>query len=253
MVAHLSFLISVFMSERIKLKFLIYDVLLHHSQFKNNGGEFILTNVLILGANGQVARRAIDLFLKETETQLTLYLRNSKRLKNVDQNRTRIVEGDVNDVENLKEAMIGQDVVYANIGGSDVVQKTERIIEVMNATGVKRGIFINILGIYDEVPGNFGEWNRRMVGNGMYNWRQSANLIEASSLDYTILRCTWFTNKEEVDYEITEKGEPLTGTEISRKSIAALVVKIAESPEWGVRCSWGVNKPNTKGNKPAFY
>lgn len=253
MVAHLSFFISVFMSERIKLKFLIYDVLLHHSHFKNNGGEFILTNVLILGANGQVARLAIDLFLKETETQLTLYLRNSKRLKNVDQNRTRIVEGDVNNVEKLKEAMIGQDVVYANIGGSDIVQKTERIIEVMNATGIKRGIFINILGVYDEVPGNFGEWNRRMVGNGMYNWRQSASLIEASGLDYTILRCTWFTNKEEVDYEITEKGEPLTGTEISRKSIAALVVKIAESPEWGVRCSWGVNKPNTKGNKPAFY
>jgi uncharacterized protein YbjT (DUF2867 family) len=212
-----------------------------------------LTNVLILGANGQVSRLAIDLFLNETNAQLTLYLRNSGRLKIIDPNRERVIEGDVNDVAKLKEAMVGQDVVYANIGGSDIVQKTESIVEAMNATGVKRGIFINILGIYDEVPGKFGEWNKQMVGSGMDNWRKAAEIIEASDLDYTILRCTWFTNKNEVDYEITEKGEPLRGTEVSRKSIAALVVKLAESPEWGVRCSWGVNKSNTEGDKPDFY
>ena len=132
-------------------------------------------------------------------------------------------------------------------------KKLKTIIDAMHATGVKRGIFINILGIYDEVPGKFGEWNKYMVGRGMEYWRKAANILEASDIDYTILRCTWFTNKNEVDYEITEKGEPLLGTEISRKSIAALVVKIAQSPEWGIRRSWGVNKPNTKGDKPAFY
>ncbi|WP_283656060.1 MULTISPECIES: NAD(P)H-binding protein [unclassified Paenibacillus] len=146
-----------------------------------------------------------------------------------------------------------QDVVYANLGGSDIVQKTQNMIEAMNALKVKRGIFINILGIYDEVPGKFGEWNKRMVGSGMDAWRKSARLIEESDLDYTILRCTWFTNKNEVDYELTEKGEPLKGTEISRKSIAALVVKLAESKEWGIRRSWGVSKPNTARDKPAFY
>ena len=213
----------------------------------------MLTNVLILGANGQVARIAINLFLKETDAQLTLYLRNSRRLKIVDLGRERVIEGDVYDVAKLKEAMDGQDVVYANIGGSDIVQNTQNIIDAMHATGVKRGIFINILGIYDEVPGKFGEWNKYMVGSGMDNWRKAAKILEASDIDYTILRCTWFTNKDEVDYEITEKGEPLLGTEISRKSIAALVVKIAESPEWGVRRSWGVSKPNTEGDKPAFY
>jgi saccharopine dehydrogenase-like NADP-dependent oxidoreductase len=31
-----------------------------------------MTNVLILGANGSVARGAIDMFLKETDVQLTL-------------------------------------------------------------------------------------------------------------------------------------------------------------------------------------
>lgn len=212
-----------------------------------------MTNVLILGANGQVARHAINIFLNETDAKLTLYLRNSNRLKIVDSNREHVIEGDVNDCERLKEVMMGQDVVYANLGGSDIVQKTQNIIAAMKAMDVKRGIFINILGIHDEVPGKFGEWNKRMVGSGMDSWRKSARLIEESDLDYTVLRCTWFTNKNEVDYKLTEKDEPLKGTEISRKSIAALVVKLAESKDWGIRRSLGVSKPNTEGDKPAFY
>lgn len=83
-----------------------------------------MNNVLILGANGQVARLAIDMFLNETDAQLTLYMRNPSRLKITDPARERVIEGNVNDVAKLKEAMAGQDVVYANIGGSDIVQKT---------------------------------------------------------------------------------------------------------------------------------
>lgn len=40
-----------------------------------------MSNVLILGANGGIARISIDLFLKETDAQLTLYLCNSRRLR----------------------------------------------------------------------------------------------------------------------------------------------------------------------------
>ncbi|MEV5116892.1 NAD(P)H-binding protein [Peribacillus frigoritolerans] len=71
-----------------------------------------MTNVLILGANGSLARVAIDMFLKETDVQLTLYLRNSRRLRNIDSDRVRVIEGDVMDIENLKEAMNGQDVDF---------------------------------------------------------------------------------------------------------------------------------------------
>ncbi len=43
-----------------------------------------MIKVLILGANRQIARFAIDLFLKRTDAQLTLYLRNARRLKYLD-------------------------------------------------------------------------------------------------------------------------------------------------------------------------
>jgi uncharacterized protein YbjT (DUF2867 family) len=212
-----------------------------------------MSNVLILGANGQIAHLAIDLFLNKTDAHLTLYLRNSSRIKITDPNRERVIEGDVNDVEKLKEAMVGQDIVYANLGGSSLVQQTESIVEAMNATGIKRVIFISSLGVYDEVPGKFGEWNKNILGEILVSDRKATEVLEASNLDYTVLRPAWLTNKDEVDYEITQKGEPFKGTEVSRKSVASLVVKLAESPELEVRSSLGVNKPNTDGDKPAFY
>lgn len=55
-----------------------------------------------------------------------------------------------------------------------------------------------------------------------------------------------------MDYEITAKNEPFKGTEVLRKSVAALVADLALHPERLVRANVGVNKPNTEGDKPAF-
>jgi uncharacterized protein YbjT (DUF2867 family) len=68
-------------------------------------------------------------------------------------------------------------------------------------------------------------------------------IIEASDLDYTILRPGWFTNQDEIDYETTQKGEPFKGHDVSRKSVADFVVKLALTPGLEVRHSLGVNKP----------
>jgi len=211
-----------------------------------------LTNVLILGASGQIARYAIDLFLSETDAQLTLYLRNSNRLRKYESDRVRIIEGDVLNIATLKEAMAGQDVVYANLAG-DLEEQAKTIVEGMDTTGVKRLIFISSLGIYDEVPGEFGKWNNQTIGRYLGPYRKSVDMIEASDLDYTVLRPAWLTDHDEIDYEITQKDEPFKGTEVSRKSVASLVVKLVESPDFQVRRNLGVNKPNTDGDKPAFY
>ena len=76
-----------------------------------------MTRVLILGANGQLARNTTRIFLEKTDVALTLYLRRSGRLTNPDPARVKIVEGDVLDAGALRAAMQGQDVVYANLAG----------------------------------------------------------------------------------------------------------------------------------------
>lgn len=210
-----------------------------------------MTKVLILGASGQIARWAVQMLGEHQDVKQTLLVRDPKKLTSQEPANATVVVGDVMDKKLLASIMEGQDVVYANLAG-DVDAQTERILAAMQAKGVKRLIFVNSLGIYDEVPGKFGEWNRRAIGEYLPPYRRSADLIEASDADYTILRAAWLQDEDEVDYEITARTEPFKGTEVSRKSVAALAVDLVLHPEKLVRANVGVNKPNTDGDKPAF-
>lgn len=193
-----------------------------------------MKKVIILGANGQIANYVTYLFLHNTDVLLTLYLRNSGRLRNIISSRVRIIEGDVLDLETLKEAINGQDVVYANLSGQ-LEQQARNIVEAMYTTGVKRLIFISSMGIYDEVS---GEKHKSVLDP----YCRSAEIIEASDLNFVILRPAWLNNKDEIDYQTTQKGEPFKGHTVSRKSVADLVVKLALSPQLEMRSSLGVSK-----------
>lgn len=195
-----------------------------------------MTNMLILGAYGQIARIATKMFLEKTNFNLTLYLRNSSRLANLsDERHVKIIEGDVLDIETLESAMHGQDVVYANLNGNMKAQ-AKCIINAMHKTGVKRLIFISSMGIYGEVP---GETYRSVLDS----YRDSALLIEASNLDYTIMRPEWLNNNNELNYGTTQKGEPFKNAKatVSRKSIADLIVKLSTGEKNEIRKSLGVH------------
>jgi uncharacterized protein YbjT (DUF2867 family) len=192
-----------------------------------------MKNVIILGASGNIAKHVIDILLKKEGVNLTLFLRNAHRLRNNDVSKCRIVEGNVLDLHQLKEAMKGQDIVYANLSG-DLEAMAKNIVKAMDETRVKKLIFVSSIGIYD-IP----------LKSVLKPYRKAADVIEASDLDYTILRPTWFTNADEVDYETTRKGEPEKGSVISQKSLATLITKIIETPEKYIGENLGVNKPNS--------
>ena len=193
------------------------------------------TRVLILGAHGQLARHTTPVFLQHPQVQLTLYLRRAQRLANPDPARVRIVDGDVTDRAKLESAMAGQDVVYANLAG-DLPGQARHIVAAMQATGVKRLIFISSMGIYGEVP---GERYQRVLDP----YRDAAALVEASGLDHTVLRPGWFTRDPRVDYRLTRKGEPFQGHDVSLASLSDLIVKLALTPGLEVGQSLGVSTP----------
>ncbi|WP_242394792.1 NAD(P)H-binding protein [Anaeromyxobacter oryzisoli] len=193
-----------------------------------------MKNVLILGANGQLARNTTRVFLRDTDARLTLYLRRASRLRNPDPKRVTIVEGDVLDRTRLEATMKGQDVVYANLSGA-MRQQAESIVAAMNATGLKRLVFISSMGIYGEVPGE-------RYGSMLDPYRDSAARIEASNLDYTILRPGWFTQDDEISYQITQKGQPFKGHDVSLNSLSDLIVKLALTPGMESRHSLGVSR-----------
>jgi uncharacterized protein YbjT (DUF2867 family) len=199
-----------------------------------------MKKILILGANGEIARFAINLFLKSTGAELTLYARNIARLRDVEleapANRLHLIEGDVLDLKNLEATIEGHDLVYANLDGQ-LEQQAKNIVTAMNKTNVKRLIFVSSMGIYNEVPGE-------TAGAVLNPYRKSAEIIEASNLDYTIIRPAWLNNNKEIDYGTTQKGESFKNSAkyVSRASVADLIVKIAMTPDLEIRRSLGVHK-----------
>jgi len=192
-----------------------------------------MKNIIILGASGNIAGHVIDILVKKDNIKLTLFLRNKSRLRNLDVSKCRIVEGDVLDQVQLKKAISGQNIVYANLSG-DLESMAKNIVKAMDEEGVKKLIFISSIGIYNNP-----------IKSVLKPYRKAADVIEASDLEYTILRPTWFTGVNEVDYETTRKGEPEKGYVISQKSLASLIVRIIEFPEEYVCENLGVNKPDS--------
>ncbi|AKV55735.1 NAD-dependent epimerase/dehydratase [Bifidobacterium actinocoloniiforme DSM 22766] len=207
-----------------------------------------MSNILILGAYGQIARIVRGRMLTESDALLSEYLRRSERLKPIDPSRESIIEGDVNDYGNLLSAMRGQDIVYANLGG-EFEPMAKNVVRAMDAVGVKRLIWVTGLGLYHEVPGRFGQWVEDSIGSEvMDDTRRAAQVIEESDVDSTIIRAAYMDDEPDLDYELTRKGEPFKGTTVSRAAIADLIVDILKNPSEYSGESLGIARPGTEGD-----
>lgn len=212
--------------------------------------------VLILGSAGEIPGYLAPMLLEQTDAELVLLARNAaRRVTITDPKRETLVDGDFADVKVLDKAMQGVDVVYLNAAIGHV-PTLEKIVSAMKRAGVKRILLASILGIYGEVPGAFGEWNRRMVGDkGIRERREAADFAEQAGLEYTILRLTWLYNQDgNVAYKVTQKGEPFEGAQVTRQAVAQLIVDIVTDKSGKyANTSLGVGEPHTNWDKPSFY
>lgn len=210
--------------------------------------------VLIIGAHGRIALQAEKLFLENTPDNLVLFLRNASRMADDASKRVTVVQGDATDEKAVLSAIEDNHAtaVYVNVAGP-MEKIAQAVISAMDQAGVKKLVFIASLGIYDEVPGAFGRWNNAELADYLPPYKKAVALIEASDLDYTVIRPAWLTDKDEIDYETTGRHDPFKGTEVSRKSVADLVVRaVDDTTVRYARTSLGVDKPGTDGDKPAF-
>jgi uncharacterized protein YbjT (DUF2867 family) len=191
-----------------------------------------MKKIIIIGASGSLACYVIEALKPLANVELTLFVRNKGRLsKNITES-CPIIEGDAMNYNDVKKAVAGKNIVYVNLAGN-LEAMAKNIVKAMQETGVKRIIAISSIGIYET-----------QMKPVLVPYRKLADVIESSGLDYTILRPDWFTNANEVDYAVTEKGTPEIGTAVSRKSIAAFISTLIENPELHKNENLGISKPN---------
>ncbi len=216
--------------------------------------------IAIIGANGAIARLVEDRLLRENnDLHLTLFLRNSGRLASLKDNpQVTIVDGDANNEDDLRKAIKGQDIVYVSFVDHDAnAAVTKSVIKIMDEEGVKRLISSNILGIYDEVPGAFGDFNRQECFGGKVTADapvvKSDKAVEASDLDWTVMRLAWLNDRDDTNYTVTQKGQEYIGVSVSRKSVADVVVNIINDPTKYSKESIGFADPATQGSPRPVY
>lgn len=191
-----------------------------------------MKKILILGASGSLAEYVIEAIKQLNNIELFLFVRNKNRLSKTTAEDCTIIEGDAMNFDSIKDAIEGKDIVYVNLAGN-LEPMARNIVKAMQDAGVKRIIAISSIGIY-KTP----------LKSALIQYRKLADVIESSGLEYTILRPDWFTNANEVDYTITQKGEAEIGTAISRKSIASFIATIIENPYLHKNVNLGISKPN---------
>ena len=193
--------------------------------------------VLIIGATGSIGSKVRKTLLQTTNYKLTLFSSSAGNLP-ITPNREIGVSGNVMNKNDLMKVIPNQDAVFVALSGN-LGGMARSIVDTMKSCGVRRIIFISSMGIYNEIPRSIGGGN--LNENSMLRpYREAADVIESSGLDYTVIRPGWFDEGSD-NYEITRKGEKFKGHDVSRQAIANLVVKCING--FGIGESLGINRP----------
>ena len=197
-------------------------------------------NIAILGATGKFGISLTAKLLAVTDHHMTLISTSAGRLYE-DNHRITAKSVNATDARALRKALKDQDLVYFAISGDYIPVMVDNIINI----NPKRFIFMASVGIYNELEGEGAEFNVDNDQSQIPN-QYAAELIEASDVDYTIIRAGYLEHGEEDDYVITKKGETPAGYRTSMESVQKIALEIIEEPEKYSRESISVTKDMRK-------
>ncbi|WP_419153522.1 NAD(P)H-binding protein [Weissella viridescens] len=214
-----------------------------------------MTNIAILAAAGRIGKLVRANLINQTDANVTLVARSAEqRLKIHDDDRETFISTDLTDTKLVSDALKGQDIVVLAVAPH--AELAEEIITAMHEAGVSRLIVTGVLGVDDEVPGAFGEWNESMIGGELPALKAGYKTLMNSDLNVTYLRMTWlYDDATELSYVITKPGEPLPGVQVTREAVSAFITEqIADGAQAYQNESIGIYEPGSeKFSKPTFY
>jgi putative NADH-flavin reductase len=160
-------------------------------------------NLLIFGASGETGRELVKQALAQGH-EVTEFVRDSAKLKDMQHPNLKLVEGDVADSTAVEQAIQGQDAVLSALGSRTLkknpklVEGMRYIVQAMEKSGVKRLVYESALGVGDSrkrinfvfryiiIP--------LVLRNAIADHEEKEAAIKQSQLDWVIVRPAGLTN-----------------------------------------------------------
>lgn len=194
--------------------------------------------LLIFGATGGTGLELVKQAL-ELNHVVTAFVRNPQKIK-IQDNRLRIITGDIIDYQSVLDAVQGQDVVISALGvnirkkNTILSSGTQNIIHAMEEHNVKRFICVTSLGIGDST-GQLGFFFKVVISplflrNIFADKEKQESYIKQSLLDWMIVRPGQLTDGEKSrSYKVwTGKPTEPIDSKITRADVADFILKHLE-------------------------
>lgn len=201
-----------------------------------------MTNLLIIGAENKIASAVRENLQYDAENDhVTLYTRYKSELTPEVKSVDKVYEGKVTDLHDLKMAMHGQDVVYADIN-KDLATNANAIIAAMQDEHIKRLIFATTSGIYDQLPESYGEWTTQQIDDAAVDYHNAAKAIRESGLDYTLVRPFWLHRSIKKDEQAAISADAFKPSELSQAHVVNVITSLLQDTDKYQRTSISIDK-----------
>lgn len=151
--------------------------------------------IVVFGSTGGTGRLVVDAAVRHGH-EVTAFARRAAVLS-AQQGLAGVVEGDGRDQDAVARAVAGQQAVIMSVRGngeSDVAAGVARAVTTsMSSHGVSRLVTTSAYGLVATRPYVLASLVRRVFRKGFADQRNADDLIEATTLDWTIVRATRLT------------------------------------------------------------
>lgn len=169
--------------------------------------------------------------------------------------RVTLVDGLFSEAAKLSDLVSKVDLVYLN--AMENPEDIKVIAKVLEKYPEVKLIGASMAVLHDEVPSELAKWTQENLPSSYIEGeKQSATIIEQSSINYTLLHLTWLYDQEDyLTYELVLTPESFKDAEVSREAVVQAIFDMItdENQEKYARKGFGVGRPNTHYAKPSFY
>ena len=193
-------------------------------------GESSVLKLFVIGATGRTGREVVQqAFVKGHH--VTAFVRSPEAL-DLTNERLTVIKGDINDENQLFEAMQNHDAVISTLGprkvfkpGSLLYDSALAITHAMQRAGIRRLVVLSAAAHFPGFPNRIASFIMR---DHMRDSLAMEEIVQSNGLDWTIARPPRLTHGNSSAYRSREGTAPKMGFSLSRKAVAAFMLDAIE-------------------------